>query len=208
MDHGAELETLEGKTMRELSDVELINKLSSGHALIFSRVSPEDKVRIVKLCKRMGKLVAVTGDGVNDAPALKNADIGVAMGKTGTDVAKEAAEMVLLDDSFATLVTAIQQGRLIYENIKKIVLCCITTNITELTIILISLLFNALFGRPLALLAVQILAIDLMGEMFSLAALAWDPPVEDVLKKKPRNIHEHILNRSRISDVVMSGLFM
>lgn len=113
-----------------------------------------------------------------------------------------------MDDSFATLVDAIQQGRLIYENIKKIVLCCITTNITELVVILISLLLNALLGWPLALLAVQILAIDLIGEMFALAALARDPPIDDVLKKKPRDIHDHILNSQRIKDVVVSGLIM
>lgn len=199
---------IEWKELRELSDVILLQKLASGDAMIFSRVSPEDKVRIVQLCKRMGKIVAVTGDGVNDAPALKHADVGVAMGKTGTDVSKDAAEIILLDDSFASLVVAIEKGRVIYQNIKKITLSCITTNLTELTIVLLSLLLWALFDRPLALLAVQILAIDLMGEMFPLAALAWDPPMSDVLSNKPRNTKDHILDMRGIKDVLVSWLVM
>jgi Ca2+-transporting ATPase len=110
----------------------------------------------------------------------------------------------LLDDSFATLVVAIEKGRVIYQNIKKITLSCITTNLTELTIVLVSLLMGALFDRPLGLLAVQILAIDLMGEMFPLAALARDPPMQDVLSNKPRNTKDHILDMRGIKDMLAS----
>jgi Ca2+-transporting ATPase len=125
-----------GKELQTMNDIIISNHLKNESSIIFSRVSPENKVRIVSLCKKIGWIVAVTGDGVNDAPALKQADIGVAMGKTGTDVAKEAADIILLDDSFATLVEAIRQGRIIYNNIRKNVVSCITTNWSELFIVL------------------------------------------------------------------------
>ena len=114
--------------LREMSDIQLTSIIKKYRSLIFSRTAPEDKLRIVQLLKKTHNVVAVTGDGINDAPALKCANIGVAMGKIGTDVAKQASEIVLLDDSFHTLVYAIREGRIIYQNLKKTIISCITSN--------------------------------------------------------------------------------
>lgn len=203
-----QLVVINGTKLRTMTDIAVIGVLQKSESVVFSRVSPEDKVRIVSLCKQMGRVTAVTGDGVNDAPALKKADIGVAMGKTGTDVAKDAAEIVLLDDRFSTLVTAIGEGRRIYNNIKNIVLSCITTNGSELFAVLIGIATNLTMGRPLAISAVQILAIDLIGEMMPLAALAWDPARKDIMTSLPRDTTKHILNRKNIIDLLFSGLLM
>ena len=166
----------------------------------------EDKLRIVTLTKQSGHVVAVTGDGINDSPALKHADIGVAMGRTGTDVAKESAEIILLDDSFATLVTAIEQGRLTFQNIRKAARCALTDNAGELITILISLLATAIWGIPAAITAIQILAIDVIAEMFPITALGWDPANRKLMKDKPRDQHEHIINRKAVKEFISYGL--
>ncbi len=201
------LTVITDEELRKLSDHQVAHLVSDG-GTIFSRVAPEDKLRIVQLTKHLGKVVAVTGDGINDAPALKRADIGVAMGKTGTDVAKQSSDIVLLDDSFHTLVGAIQEGRVIFQNIRKTILSCITSNFGELTVVLISLALSHVYGIPLAITAVQILAIDLVGELFPLAALGWDPPEEDVMHDQPRELNNHIFSPRAILDVVGSGLLM
>jgi Ca2+-transporting ATPase len=139
---------------------------------------------------------------------LKKADIGVAMGQTGTDVAKDAAEIILLDDSFATLVDAIKEGRTIFQNLKKTVLSSMTSNGGELVAVLLGIIGNTLFGWPLAISAVQILAIDLLLEMLPLASLSWDPPQKNIMQKPARNIHHHILSRNKIIDIIWSGLLM
>ena len=131
---------LQEREMEKMDDAKLTGVLLATDSVIFSRVAPEDKLRIVKLLQAQGEIVAVTGDGVNDAPALKRAAIGVAMGITGTDVAKEAAELILLDDSFPTLVEAVREGRTIYNNLKKTVIASMTTNVAELVIVLLGLL--------------------------------------------------------------------
>ncbi|HSX15658.1 MAG TPA: cation-transporting P-type ATPase [Candidatus Saccharimonadales bacterium] len=194
-----------GEELPKLSDNQVVQLLVRGGA-VFSRVSPEDKLRIVELAKAANQVVAVTGDGINDAPALKRADIGVAMGRTGTDVAKQAAEIVLLDDSFATLVTAMEQGRLSFQNIKKAARCALTDNMGELSVILISLAATAIWHIPAAITAVQILAIDLVAEMFPITALGWDPASHKLMRDKPRSLTDHIINRKTVAEFVGFGL--
>jgi Ca2+-transporting ATPase len=189
-----------------MSDEDLLAAMSDERGLVFSRVEPRDKLRIVKLLEdRMGKVVAVTGDGVNDAPALKRAHIGVAMGKTGTDVAKEAAQVVLLDDSFPTLVHAVEEGRTIYNNIRKVVLASLTTNTAELVAVLLGLVGMIMGNWAIPILAIQILAIDLLAEIMPLTFLCFDPPTEELMHEPPRRREEHILNWGSGTEVAFLG---
>jgi Ca2+-transporting ATPase len=200
-----QLTTILGDELSGLHDSQILELVERG-GVIFSRVSPEDKLRIVEVAKLSGKVVAVTGDGINDSPALKRADIGVAMGKTGTDVAKEAAEIVLLDDSFDTLVGAIEQGRLTFKNIKKAARCALTDNAGELIIILISLIMNAALHIPMAITAIQILAIDVVAEMFPITALGWDKASSNkLMREQPRRLQDHILNRASVREFIGFG---
>ena len=203
----SELKLIEGDNLPNMSDQSVLALIANGQA-IFSRVAPEDKLRIVEIAKKAGLIVAVTGDGINDAPALKRADIGVAMGKTGTDVAKQSADIILLDDSFNTLVNAVQTGRVIFQNIRKAALSAITSNGGELFVVLISLIAKTKFGIPIAIGAVQILAIDLIAELFPIAALGWDPAEGDLMHENPRNLNDHILNKSNLWDLAWSGALM
>jgi Ca2+-transporting ATPase len=196
-----------GEELQGLSDTQVLTLAQRG-GVIFSRVAPEDKLRIVKLVQDSGLVVAVTGDGINDAPALKRADIGVAMGQTGTDVAKQSSEIVLLDDSFNTLVGAIKQGRVIFQNIKKATLSCFTSNAAELVVNLVSLGSVTLFHIPLALSVMEILAIDLVAELFPIAALGWDKADGELMNEKPRNPRDHILNSRAIIDLLWCGLLV
>lgn len=206
VNENGDLTVVSGEDLRKLSDAQVLQLATKG-GVIFSRVAPEDKLRIVELVKANGKVVAVTGDGINDAPALKRADIGVAMGKTGTDVAKESAEVVLLDDSFHTLVGAIQQGRLTFQNIKKATRCVLTDNAGELMTVLISLVGASAFHVPLAITAVQILAIDLIAELFPVTALGWDPPESELMTDPPRNLKDHIITVRSVWEFILYGLF-
>lgn len=196
-----------GDRIRQESDIQLLNDMQH-ECVIFCRTSPEDKLRIVSLLKANGNIVAVTWDGINDAPALKMANIWVAMWKIWTDVAKEASEIVLLDDSFGTLVNAIREWRIIFQNLKKTILSCITSNGWELFAILPSLVAAAIWDIPISITVVQILMIDLMAEMLPLTALALDPEPSGLMKEKPRNVKEHILHRSTIIDLVWAWVFM
>ena len=203
----AALTVVTGAELADLTDAEVLARALRG-GTVFSRVAPEDKVRIVDLVKAAGSLVAVTGDGINDAPALRHANIGVAMGASGTDVAKQAAEVVLLDDSFASLLGAVRQGRTIYQNIRKGVLSCLTSNIAEFVVNSASLALASLFGVPLALNLLQILAIDLLGEIFPIAALGRDPEEGETMKEKPRDPAMRILNRRSMLDIFLAGALM
>ncbi|MGM0470847.1 MAG: cation-translocating P-type ATPase [Bacillota bacterium] len=203
-----EMAVITSQELGELSDQELKAEMEQDQSLIFSRVSPEDKLRIVKNLKEQEQIVAVTGDGVNDAPALKSAHIGVAMGEMGTDVSKEAAEMILLDDSYPTLVHAIKEGRTIYNNLKKTVLANLTSNGAELSIVLLGLVGAAFLDWPIPILAIQILSVDLLAEILPLTALTFDPGSEKLMTKPPRSRDEHIINQKSTSEVLFLGVLM
>jgi Ca2+-transporting ATPase len=194
-----------GDELNKLADTQIIQLVARGGA-VFSRVAPEDKLRIVEIVKRSGNVVAVTGDGINDAPALKRADIGVAMGRTGTDVAKDAADIVLLDDSFGTLVEAIAEGRLTFQNIKKAARCALTDNAGELFTVLIGLAALSLFKVAPAITAIQILAIDVVAQILPITALGWDEAQDNLMAEKPRNLKDHIVNLPSIIGFVGFGL--
>lgn len=181
-----ESESMAGSEIDRLSDYELCEKVSK--IRVFARVSPEHKVKIVKALKENDRIVAMTGDGVNDAPSLKQADVGVAMGKGGTDVAKGAADIVLTDDNFATIVSAVEEGRNIYQNIKKAILFLLSCNFGEI----ITLFIAILLGWPAPLTAVHILWINLITDTLPAISLGLDPDDPDVMKQQPRSIKESI----------------
>ena len=174
---------------RTLTGVELDNLGSEefdrivDDVTLYARVSPEHKMRIVEALKEKGHIVAMTGDGVNDAPALKNSDIGVAMGVTGTDVTKEAADIVLADDNFASIVAAVEEGRGIYDNIRKYLLFLLSANIGEILLMFLAVIFSF----PLPLLAVQILYVNLATDGLPALALGIDPPAQDLMRRRPRD---------------------
>ncbi|MES2971608.1 MAG: cation-transporting P-type ATPase [Patescibacteria group bacterium] len=205
--NGQELIVVSGEELRRLEDARVLHLATRG-GVVFSRVSPEDKLRIVNLVKDNDSVVAVTGDGINDAPALKRADIGVAMGKTGTDVAKQSAEIILLDDSFSTLVGAIAQGRVIFQNIKKATLSCFTSNAAELVLNLTSIGAFAILNIPLAMTVMQLLAIDMIAELFPIAALGWDKADGELMNDKPRRTRDHILNPKNVLDLLWCGVLI
>ena len=205
---GSPVEVVTGQELDEMDDDELKALMEKSESLIFSRVSPENKLRIVKILKSQDQIVAVTGDGVNDAPALKSAHIGVAMGGIGTDVSKEAAELILLDDSYSTMVYAIREGRTIYNNLKKTILASLTSNGAELSVVLLGLMGVAIFGWPIPILAIQILAIDLLAEILPLTALTFDPGSEDIMTSPPRSRKDHILSKASMTEILSLGFIM
>jgi len=205
---GGEPPVFTGVDLENMTDEDLSRILSGGKSIVFSRVNPEHKLRIVTLLQAQNDVVAVTGDGVNDAPALKKADIGVAMGLTGTDVSKEAAELILLDDSFASLVYAVKEGRTIYSNLRKTVLASLTTNAAELVVVILGLTAVASKGWAIPILAIQILAIDLLAEVMPLTFLTFDPPSGTIMREPPRDPDTHILNRGTSLEVVLLGLLI
>jgi P-type Ca2+ transporter type 2C len=196
-------QAIRGEQLQKMSDEEIIDCFKQ-RAVIFSRVSPDDKLRVVDVLKRHGEVVAVTGDGVNDTLSLKKADIGVAMGLSGSKVAQEAANMVLLDDNFSTIVVAIEEGRTIYKNLEKTVLASICANVAELSCVLIGFL-GGFWQIPIPILAMQILMVDLVGEMFPLLMLTYDPPEQDLMQQAPRQSGKYMLHRRSIQSILFAG---
>ncbi|NHM29735.1 cation-translocating P-type ATPase [Neobacillus terrae] len=188
---------LSGMSVEELEDV--VDDVS-----VFARVSPEHKLKIVKALQNRGHIVAMTGDGVNDAPAIKAADIGVAMGITGTDVAKEASALVLLDDNFATIKEAIVEGRNIYENIRKFIRYLLASNVGEILV----MLFAMILALPLPLVPIQILWVNLVTDGLPAMALGLDRPEENVMKRKPRSPKEGVFARGLGWKVVSRGFLI
>ncbi len=197
-----------GVELEEMDDTRLREILLGGGSMVFSRVDPAHKLRIVSILEDDGEVVAVTGDGVNDAPALKKANIGVAMGVTGTDVSKEAAELILLDDSFTSLVYAVKEGRTIYNNLTKTVLASLTTNMAELMVVILGLVAVSLGDWAIPILAIQILAIDLLAEVMPLTFLTYDPPSRSIMQELPRSMDDHIMNRGSSLEILGFGVLI
>jgi Ca2+-transporting ATPase len=198
----ADEELMSGQALQGVSDEELRERV--GRISVFARVSPADKLRIVTALQANRQVVAMTGDGVNDAPALKKADIGVAMGVTGTDVARGAADIVLTDDNFASVVAAVEEGRRIFDNIRKFVFYLLSCNFSEV----LTLFLAILVGLPTPLLAVQILWVNLVTDGLPALALGTEPKQPDAMRRPPRNPSEGVLNRSMTLGILWSGGFI
>jgi Ca2+-transporting ATPase len=189
-----------GQEIESMSDAEL--RRAAADIAVFARVSPEHKIRLVQAYQDNGNVVAMTGDGVNDAPALKKADIGVAMGITGTDVSKDAAKMVLLDDNFATIVAAVQEGRVVYDNIRRFIKYLLTCNASEIAVMLI----GPLLGMPLPLQPLQILWMNLVTDGLPALALGVEPAEADVMQRPPQAATESIFGRGMVPFILVMGL--
>jgi len=195
-------EVLDGVALNNLTDEQLTEKVKSVN--VFARVSPEHKVRIVAAIKANNNIVAMTGDGVNDAPSLKKADIGIAMGITGTDVTKEAADMILTDDNFVSIVNAVEQGRTIYGNIRKVTGYLLGCNVGEILIVLLAIIF----GLPVPLVATQLLFVNLLTDALPAFALGMEVKEPGVMNRKPRNPKEAIINRRMLNSVIIRAIFL
>jgi len=195
-------QVVSGSELADMSPTEMETAIET--ARVFARVAPRQKLELVDAARRAGHFVAVTGDGVNDAPALRAANIGVAMGKSGTDVAREAAELVISDDNFATIVAGIEEGRVAYDNVRKVIYLLISTGAAEVVLVGLALLV----GLPLPLLAVQLLWLNLVTNGIQDVALAFEPSEGDVLSRAPRSPSEPIFNRLMIERTVVGALVM
>jgi len=193
-------EVVSGVEIDEMSDGDLLKRVEK--IRIFARVSAEHKMRVVKAWRKKGQVVAVTGDGVNDAPAIKEADIGISMGITGTDVTKEASDMVLTDDNFASIVAAVEEGRSIYANIKKFIHFLLSCNIGEV----LAMFIASLVGWPVPLRAAQLLWINLITDGFPALALGVDPAEKDVMKHRPRRSDEFVIPAAQFGIMSIQGL--
>ena len=210
-----ESEALTGTELEKMTDEELTKNVRKYS--VYARVSPEHKVRIVKAWQENGEVVAMTGDGVNDSPALKTADIGCAMGKVGTEVAKEAADVILTDDNFATIVSAVEEGRRIYDNILKVIQFLLSCNVGEVIVLLLATLFAPQIGQWFGisditmiqvLLPIHILWINLVTDTFPALALAFDPANKDIMDRKPVKRNEGIFTKGRTFRIIYQGLMI
>merc|ERR1711953_1256799 len=189
---------INGAMLRDCTDEDIDNYIRHHSEIVFARTSPQQKLIIVEGCQRAGHIVAVTGDGVNDSPALKKADIGIAMGISGSDVSKQAADMILLDDNFASIVTGVEEGRIIFDNLKKSIAYTLSSNIPEITPFLVYIVF----AIPLPLGTVTILFIDLGTDLWPAISLAYEPAESDIMKRKPRNPRTDKLVNGRLINLV------
>ena len=207
-------EVVTGAELQEMSDSELENRVKN--IAVYARVSPEHKVRIVKAWQKNGEIVAMTGDGVNDAPALKTADIGCSMGITGTDVAKEASDVILTDDNFATVVASVEEGRRIYDNILKAIAFLLSSNIGEIVLLFVAILISpwlaTKFGVPEAdlepLLAIHILWVNLVTDSLPALALAVDPALKDIMNRKPNKNTKGIFTKGMTYRIIYQGFMI
>jgi len=191
---GEDFRIIKGAEVNEMDDFKLAEVLHTKTPVIFSRTTPQNKLRIVETYKKLGEVVAVTGDGVNDVLALRSANMGIAMGKNGTDVARSAADMILLDDNFATIVEAVKEGRGIYANIKKFITYILTSNVPEI----VPTLFVVFMNVPPALTVLQILSVDLGTDLVPALALGTEEPEGKVLEDKPRKVTDQLIDRKLI----------
>ena len=191
-----------GADLDRMSDEELDREIHK--YTVFARVEPVHKLRIVRSFKRHGEIVTMTGDGVNDAPAIKEADVGVAMGVTGTDVTKQSADVILLDDNLATLVNAVEQGRCVYSNIRKFVRYLLSCNIGEV----LTMFLGILMGMPIVLLPVQILLVNLVTDGLPAIALGLEPPEKDIMTKPPRKSTEGFFSNGLMGKIIFRGVFI
>lgn len=191
---GAELDEMDEKRLEKIAE----------NVGVYARVSPKHKLMIVRVLKKLGHVVAMTGDGVNDAPAVKEADIGVSMGMTGTDVTKEASAMILMDDNFATIVAAVEEGRVIYNNIRKFIRYMLACNIGEV----LTMFLGMLIGLPIPLLPIQILWVNLVTDGLPAVALGFDPPGKDIMLQPPRGSRENIFSHGLLNLILFRGVLI
>lgn len=188
-----------GMELDKMTDEEFIKRIEK--IRVYARVSPENKVRIVSIWKRLGKTVAMTGDGVNDAPALKAADIGIGMGITGTEISKNVSSMVLADDNFATIVVAVEEGRKIYNNIQNVIVYLLASNIAEIIIVFFAMMFNSIILNP-----IQLLWVNLVTDTIPAIALGFEKSDSNIMKQKPRPANEKLFNKQLTSRIVIPAI--
>ena len=210
-----ESEAITGSELDKISDEELEKNIRNYS--VYARVSPEHKVRIVKAWQKNGEIVAMTGDGVNDSPALKTSDIGCAMGKVGTDVAKEAADVILVDDNFATVVSAVEEGRRIYDNILKVIQFLLSSNVGEIVVLLLATLFSGVIAKIAGisnvgainiLMPIHILWINLVTDSLPALALAFDPANDDIMNRKPLKQTKGIFTKGMTFRIIYQGIMI
>jgi Ca2+-transporting ATPase len=195
-------EVLTGKELESMGDSDLFEKVKT--VSVFARVSPQHKLRIIQQLKKHGYIVAVTGDGVNDAPALKEAHIGIAMGRSGTDVAKEASDMVLTDDNFTSIFNAVKEGRIVFDNIRKVTFFLIPTGIAAI----MSILGTVFMGIPIPYVPAQLLWINLVTNGLQDVAFAFEPGEKDIIHRPPRNPEERIISRLLVERTILVSVLI